>query len=91
MPGVTIWSGSRFTRLSTNSSTSAMVMRAAVGHHRIEITRGLPIDQVSQPIATPSFYQREIGSEAPFQDIRATLEFARSFPSATIVPTPAGV
>ena len=45
-PGVTTWSGSSSPG-STRCSTSAIVTRRGGRHHRVEVARGLPVDQIA--------------------------------------------
>src|SRR5260370_11287231 len=49
---------------------------AGGGHHRIEVARGLAIDEVALGIADPGMDDREIGDEAALHDIVCALELA---------------
>ena len=46
------------------------------GHHRIEVPRGLPIDEIAGGIALPRMHDREIGKQAALHQIFLAVEFA---------------
>src|SRR5687768_5211410 len=46
------------------------------GHHRIEVARGLPIDQVALAVALPRFHECEVGVQRFLEDIRAAVDDA---------------
>src|SRR5205814_10493911 len=37
-------------------------------HHRIEVARGLPVDEIPETIALPGLDEREVGLERRFED-----------------------
>src|SRR5262249_10614565 len=49
---------------------------AGGGHHRIEVARGLAIDEVALGIAHPGMHNREICGERALHDIALTVELA---------------
>src|SRR5216683_998877 len=49
------------------------------GHHRIEISRRLTIDEVSPAIAFPRLDEREIAAQAALENEFATVKFANFF------------
>src|SRR5688572_29214036 len=54
------------------------------GHHRIEVARGFPVDEIAEAIALPRFHEREVGvqrrleDEWPAVDDSALLSFSDS-------------
>ena len=75
MPGVMMWSGS-ISPGSTRCSTSATVTLAGRRHHRIEVARGLAIDEIALGVALEGVDDREIGDEAAFHDVALAVELA---------------
>ena len=49
---------------------------AGSGHHRIEVTRGLAIDEVTLGIAHPGVHDGEVGDEPALHHIAGAVEFA---------------
>src|ERR1051325_3118719 len=45
-------------------------------HHRVEIARGLSIDEVALGIALPGVHDRQIGDDAALHDVALAVEFA---------------
>ena len=75
MPGVMMWSAS-ISPGSTSSSTSATVTSRRRRHDRIEIARGLAVDEVALGIGLPGVHDREIGDQAAFHDVLLAVELA---------------
>src|SRR4030088_649408 len=46
------------------------------GHHRSKVAGGLSRDEIAPLVALPGFYQREVGFQRVFHDVRAAVEFA---------------
>ena len=74
-PGVMMWSPS-ISPGSTRCSTSATVTLAGGRHHRIEVARGLAVDEVAFGIALPGVHDREVGDEAGLHDVALAVELA---------------
>jgi hypothetical protein len=73
----------------TRCSTSAIVSLRSGGHHRIEVSRGLAVDEIALGIALPGVHDRHISHQAPLHNITARRRSSRtSLPSAMMVPTP---
>ena len=83
MPGVWIWSGSSSPD-STSSSTSATVILPAAAHHRVEVARGLAIDEVAPAVALPRLDDGEVAADGRFEDAPASVEERVSLPSARV-------
>ena len=49
---------------------------AGRGHHRIEVARGLAVDEVALGIAHPGMHDREVGHEPALHDVAIAVEFA---------------
>src|SRR5690606_1116433 len=49
---------------------------AGSGDHRIEVPRGLPIDEIALGIALPRVHDRQVGDDAAFHDVSLAVEFA---------------
>jgi len=47
------------------------------GHHGIEVARGLPVDEVAEPIATVRAHEREVGFERHLQHVGPAVDDAR--------------
>ena len=45
-------------------------------HHRIEVSRGLPVDEIAFRVALPSMNQRNVGDKAGLHDIGLVVELA---------------
>ena len=48
-------------------------------HHRIEVTRGLSIDEIAFGIGHPGMHDRQIGNDAPLHDVALAVELAFLF------------
>src|SRR6266849_7066045 len=46
-------------------------------HHRIEVARGLAVDEIAPAVAFPGFDEREIAADASLHDVHAAVEFTR--------------
>src|SRR5215467_2692029 len=44
------------------------------GHHRVEITRRAPVDQVTQAVALPRFDEREVGPERLLEHVALAVD-----------------
>jgi hypothetical protein len=49
------------------------------GHHRVEVTGGFPVDQITRRIAFPCFDKRKIGGESVLKDIFPAIEYPSLF------------
>ena len=47
------------------------------GHHRVEVARGLSVDEVAEAVALPRFDDGEVGGERVLEDVAAPVELAR--------------
>ena len=54
---------------STSSSTSAIVTLRRGRHHRVEVARRLPVDEVAEAVALPGLDQREVGAERRLEHV----------------------
>ena len=74
-PGVMIWSG-----LISPGWHQVLDFGhgdlAGGGHHRIEVARGLSIDQVALAVAHPGVHDREVGNEPTLHDEALAIKFA---------------
>ena len=61
---------------STRCSTSAIVETARRRHHRIEVARRLPVDEVAFGVALPGVNQGDVGDEASLHHIGLVVEVA---------------
>jgi hypothetical protein len=74
MPGVMMWSG-----LISRAARGARPRHgdlAGRGHHRIEVARGLAVDEVALGVAHPGMHDRKIGDEPALHDVALAVEFA---------------
>src|SRR5687767_625101 len=46
------------------------------GHHRIEVARGLPVDEIAEAIASPRFHEREVGVQRRLEDVGPAVDDA---------------
>src|SRR3979411_1799876 len=49
------------------------------GHHGIEVARSFAVDEIAPAIALPSFDEREIATQAAFEDVLAALKLTSFF------------
>ena len=75
MPGVTMASGSSSPG-STRCSTSTIVSLRGGRHHRIEVARGLAVDEIALGVALPGMDERDVGGEPGFHHERLVVEIA---------------
>ena len=87
MPGVWMSSGS-ISPGSTRCSTSAIVSLPAVAIIGLKLRAVLRKDEVAFGVRLEGMDERNVGDEAALHHIGFAVEFARSLPSAMIVPTP---
>src|ERR1041384_4181123 len=50
------------------------------GHDRIEVARGLPVDEIAFRVALVGLHEREVGMERRFEDVVAPVDDARLLP-----------
>ena len=50
---------------------------AGAGHHRIEVARGLAIDEVALGVALPRLHQRQVGGQPGFEHVGLAVDDAR--------------
>ena len=53
-----------------------MVTLAGGRHHRIEVARGLAVDEIALGVALPGIDDREVGDEAALHDVALAVELA---------------
>ena len=75
MPGVTMWSGSMSPGW-TRCSTSATRDLAGGRHHRVEVARGLAVDEVAFGVALPGMHDGQIGDQAGLHHVLLAVELA---------------
>ena len=73
MPGVWMWSGSS-SPAGTRCSTSATVIFAGGRHHRVEVARGLAVDEVAGGVALPGLDDGEVGEQAALHHVFLAVE-----------------
>ena len=61
---------------STRFSTSATVDLGRGRHHRIEVARGLSIDEVAFGVGLPGVHDRQVGDDAALHDVLLAVELA---------------
>src|SRR5271165_1422474 len=54
--------------------------RGGSGHHRVEVHRRVPVDEVAEAVAPPRLHDREVAADGRLEDERAPVEDARLFP-----------
>ena len=60
---------------STICSTCATTDLRGGGHDRVEVPRGLPVDQVALGVGLPGVDDRQVGVQAAFHHIEPAIEF----------------
>jgi hypothetical protein len=76
MPGVCTASGRNLSGLDQVFDLGDRALGRR-GHHRIEVARGLPVDEVAEPIAAVRPYEREVGPERHLQHVGPAVDDAR--------------
>ena len=56
-----------------------MVIFAADRHHRIEVHRGLSINEIAEAIALPRFDDRDVAGDGALEHERSSVELALLF------------
>ena len=60
------------------------------GAQRVEVARGLAIDEIAVPVALPGVDEREVGDDATLEDVRVPSNSRTSLASLSTATLPSG-